>query len=516
MSGHILDQTRLEQIMGPTWPIVHLVFDALPLAVTITDAGGVVVYCNSAQLDTDGVEAGEILGKFLCDVFSPYANSVILYCLSVQKPVLNRWQYYDSPTKKNIHANNHAFPLFQDGRLTGCLNIAKSYPKTEYAGYFQDRFPEEPAAGHDPAVRFGALVGRAPAFRKAIQAARSAAENRLPVLIYGETGVGKELFARGLHNASARRKKPFVAVNCSAIPENLFEGLMFGVSKGAFTGAEKRPGFFEEANGGTIYLDELDSLPPALQPKVLRVLQENEVRRLGSRTDVALDVKVISSVAQAPLSLVERGLLRADLFYRLGAALIPIPPLRERPGDLSLLVSHFIEKHAQPLGKRIQRASPDFLELLEQYHWPGNVRELEHVVTGALTLAGHRRLTLGADLTPEYFRNFIFARPDTAPAPDKAASPWPTADPGFPSAVLSFIGQAPPESAIPRPPTPPVRNPLMEHQRRSRDEEKRLIADYLRQSFGNVALAARLMGLPPQKLHYKIKKYGIDVGNFKA
>lgn len=506
MSGCAIDRERLEKIVGPGWPLVNQVYDELPLGVTIADTGGIAAYLNKAQLDIDGLTPKDVLGRFLCDIYAPYTVSVILNCLSAQKPILNHWQVYDSPVNKDIHAVNHAFPLFRDGRLTGCLAMVKSYPKTEADNFHRDYLAEDIGKKPRNDVSFNKLVGQAPAFRRAIQIARTAAEHHLPVMIHGETGVGKELFARGLHNASTRKDKPFVAINCAAVPDNLFEGLMFGVTKGAFTGAVERPGFFEEANGGSVYLDEIDSMPLSLQPKVLRVLQEGEVRRLGSRREIPVDVKVISSMSQDPLALVDQGRFRSDLFFRLGAILVPVPPLRKRPGDILLLLDHFIAKHAKPLGKKIQRASADFIDILNKSRWPGNVREFEHVVTGAITLAAPRRQTLGPDLLPEYFKNIIFMsqglrtpRADEAEAPEARTpavrSPWRAGG-----------------TASPAEPSPPIAR----HNGRTRDDERRLIVEHLQQSFGNVALAARLMGLSPQLLHYKIRKHDLDAREFKV
>jgi len=509
MSACALDRERLEKILGPAWPFVNQVYDELPLGVTIADSGGIAAYLNRAQLEIDGLKPKDVLGRFLCDIYAPYTVSVILNCLSAQKPILNHWQVYDSPVNKDIHAVNHAFPLFRDGRLSGCLAMVKNYPKTEVDSFRRSYISEDVDIDRKvgTGLSFKNLVGLAPAFKRAIQVARTAAEHHLPVMIHGETGVGKELFARGLHNASARKDKPFVAVNCSAIPDNLFEGLMFGVTKGAFTGAVERPGFFEEANGGSIYLDEIDSMPLSLQPKVLRVLQEGEVRRLGSRRDIPIDVKVISSMSQDPLVMVDQGRFRSDLFFRLGAILISVPPLRERPGDIPLLLNHFITKHAKPLGKKIQRASADFIDILNKSQWPGNVREFEHVVSGAITLAAPRRQTLGPDLLPEYFKNIIFmAQGRLSPYGGEAEPPEESEAHAGARRPADFVRASFPTAAAP---------PMARHNIQVANDERVFILEHLEKSFGNVALAARLMGLSPQLLHYKIRKHGLSAHDFK-
>ena len=496
-----IDQKALERVMGPAWPMATMIFNDLPLGVVIADIGGMVAYYNQAQLSIDGLKFEDVNGRFLSDIYSPFTTSIILNCLAAQKPVLNHWQLYDSPTLKNIQAISNALPLFKDGKLSGCISFTKGYPKVELDDYLSDIKSEPQPANLN--ISFGRLVGRSSNFIRAVKAAEAASENHLPVLIYGETGVGKELFARGIHNSSSRADQPFVPVNCSAIPENLFESLMFGISRGAFTGAIDKAGFFEEANGGTIYLDEIDSMPLSLQPKVLRVLQEGEVRRLGSNLTLKLDVKIVSSMSQEPLKVVEVGRFRSDLFYRLGAIIINIPPLRERLDDLQPLLDHFISKYSASLGKPIKRVSHDFMELLQKSSWPGNVRELEHIVTGAITMAKPRQQTIGTDLMPEYFKNVVFhAQHSQKKAQNhEVISP----DSQEPSRHGRLIEKDISRSA----------DSYVAKKNQLQLEEERLIRDYLAKSFGNVALASRLMNLSPQTLHYKIKKYAIKVTDFK-
>jgi len=177
------------------------------------------------------------------------------------------------------------------------------------------------------------------------------------------------------------------AVNCAAIPENLLEGILFGTTPGAFTGARNKPGLFERASGGTIFLDELNSMALGLQAKILRVIQEYKVRRLGSIKEVEIDLKIISTVNKEPHVAIAERSLRSDLFYRLGVVFIPIPPLRQRPGDIALLTRHFLKKHSRALNKKVREVSAEVQELFLTHHWPGNVRDLEHFIEGALNLA---------------------------------------------------------------------------------------------------------------------------------
>jgi arginine utilization regulatory protein len=223
--------------------------------------------------------------------------------------------------------------------------------------------------------------------RSAIRMARMSAASPSPIMISGETGTGKELFAQSIHNHSPRKKKPFIPVNCAAIPENLLEGILFGTSRGSFTGAIDKPGLFEQANGGTIFLDELDAMPLTLQVKLLRVIQEKKVRKLGSLKEIDLDVKILSSVGQQPLKIVQNGSLRMDLFYRMGVVSIMLPPLRERQEDMETLIQHFIAKYNQALGEKVESISSEVADLFVGYRWPGNVRELENVIERAALLS---------------------------------------------------------------------------------------------------------------------------------
>lgn len=207
------------------------------------------------------------------------------------------------------------------------------------------------------------------------------------VLIYGETGTGKELVAESLHSEGKRSGKPFVSQNCAAIPSNLLESLFFGTEKGSYTGALTRKGLLEEADGGTLFLDEINSMEIGLQAKLLKVLEEKKVRRLGGSRDIPFDVRIVAAVNEDPAKLIREHRLREDLYYRLGVVRITLPPLRKRKGDIALLTRHFIERYNQKMKRDIRGISEQALRRLEQYSWPGNVRELQNVVEGAYVSA---------------------------------------------------------------------------------------------------------------------------------
>jgi two-component system response regulator PilR (NtrC family) len=235
--------------------------------------------------------------------------------------------------------------------------------------------------------RSRALVGTSRPMQRVYELVTQVASTRANVLVVGESGTGKELVARAIHDQSDRAEKPFVAVNCAAIPENLLESELFGHVKGAFTGAvHNKDGLFETADGGTLFFDEIGELPAPLQVKLLRVIQEKSIRRVGGNTDRRVDVRIVAATNRCLEDEVAAGRFREDLYYRLNVIQIALPPLRERPEDVPLLVQHFIEKYAAELRREIEGCSDDALEALLAYPFPGNVRELENVVERAVAL----------------------------------------------------------------------------------------------------------------------------------
>jgi DNA-binding NtrC family response regulator len=241
---------------------------------------------------------------------------------------------------------------------------------------------------HAGTLTFKDIVTRSPRMNAVLRQAEKAAASAIPVLIEGQSGVGKELIARAIHGCGERRAKPFVAVNCGAIPDNLVESLLFGHEKGAFTGAtERHTGKFVEASGGTLFLDEVGELPPNAQVKLLRAIQEGEVEPVGARKPVKVDVRLVSATNRNLIADVTQGRFREDLFYRLHVFPLSVPPLAERPEDIPDLARHFLARISAEEGKRIRAITPQALALLRAYPWPGNVRQLENAVFRAVVLA---------------------------------------------------------------------------------------------------------------------------------
>ena len=252
----------------------------------------------------------------------------------------------------------------------------------------------------DGTLSFKDIVTQSARMRAALRVAEKAASSAIPVLIEGESGVGKELVARAIHGSGERRARPWVTVNCGAIPENLIESILFGHERGAFTGAtERHVGKFVEASGGTLFLDEVGELPLAAQVKLLRAIQEGEVEPVGARKPVKVDVRVISATNRDLLADVKVGRFREDLFYRLHVFPISLPPLRERPEDIPELVRHFVARFAAEEGKRVRMVTAEALDLLVRYRWPGNVRQLENGIFRAVVLTDGD--TIGLDEIPQ-------------------------------------------------------------------------------------------------------------------
>jgi transcriptional regulator with PAS, ATPase and Fis domain len=350
----------------------------------------------------------------------------------------------------------------------------------EYATMRIMAAPAEEAVGYvapGAAHAFGSIVGTSEAIQRAIAlSCRVAAHTRSPVLLHGETGTGKELFARGIHNAGEHSGQPFVGINCAALPENLLESELFGHERGAFSGAtEQKRGLLEVAGRGTIFLDEVGELPIELQPKLLRVLEERCVRRVGGLREQEIECRIIAATNRDLATAVDAGTFRADLYFRLSVLAVELPPLRERTGDVELLARYFVEKVAREHGVRPKELAAETLNALRGYTWPGNVRELRNAMEGALVFAE------GAVLLPEHVR---VRRRYSVPSPMVADGEPPAA-----AIVLPRTGM-----------------PL-------REAEKQLIEATLRLAGYNQSEAARMLQISRPTLTRKIRSYGLRLSD---
>jgi transcriptional regulator with PAS, ATPase and Fis domain len=320
---------------------------------------------------------------------------------------------------------------------------------------------------------FGDLVGCSAKFLQVRELLAKAAESRVTVLLLGETGVGKDMFAKALHEGSARRDKAFVAVNCAAIPRDLIEAELFGVEKGAFTGADQsRPGRFERAHGGTLFLDEVGELSPQAQAALLRVLQESEMERVGDTRTRKVDVRLVAATNENLEEAVEQGRFRADLLYRLNVYSVVVPPLRERIDDVPELVTHFIDKYSSLHGKQVQGITDRAMAMLRAYQWPGNIRELGNMIERGIILAGHDGQIEAQHLFPHVGEKQQVASQVEGESGALAASAEQLLEEGVDLARL----------------------------------ERVLIEGAMQRTGGNVTRAAALLGLSRATLDYRLKK----------
>ena len=312
---------------------------------------------------------------------------------------------------------------------------------------------------------FDNIIGRSGSMQEIFATIERVAPSRATVLLTGESGVGKDLIARAIHFHSPRKDKPLVKINCTAIPENLMESELFGYEKGAFTGAQtSKPGKFEQADSGTVFLDEIGDVPAAVQVKLLRILQEREFERLGSNTTRHIDVRLVAATNQDLRAALEQGTFREDLYYRLNVVPINIPPLRERKQDIPFLANHFVHKLAPDAGTQVEGITDAAMEKLMGYHWPGNVRELENVIERSLVMANGTQLDV-ADIKLEN-------------APSRRQQ---TGEPGFLPEGMTLD-----------------------------QYEQELIREALKRADGNKSQAARLLGLTRNALRYRLTQMGLE------
>ncbi len=344
----------------------------------------------------------------------------------------------------------------------------------EYTGYLNQQLHGE--------FDFGNIIGDSPALREVLEKVEQVAPTSSTVLLRGETGTGKELVAHAIHINSKREEKPFVRVNCASLAPGILESELFGHEKGSFTGAmERRRGRFELADGGTLFLDECGDLPMEVQIKLLRTLQERELERVGGNETIKVDVRVVSATNRNLEKMIEEGEFREDLYYRLNVFPINLPPLRDRPEDLQVLLGHFIMKFARQMGVPVSPPSAEVVAKLREYNWPGNVRELENIVERAMILS--RGAPLGAV-------HLDFGR---------------RAQPSSSGPVPSIATQAPsvPAAAVPGEEGKSLAERLLE------SERKEIVAA-VEKSRGNIASAARTLGINRSTLYYRLRKHGLE------
>ncbi|MEY8304361.1 sigma-54 interaction domain-containing protein [Anaerosalibacter bizertensis] len=438
-----------------------------------------IVY-NGAMSKLEGLKEETVINRDLLEIFPSLdeESSTLINVMRTGQSIINRTQTYLNLKGQKIVTVNSTLPLIHKGKIVGALEIAKNVTHIKKLSDqlidLQNELNINNKEKQNKTIKkykFKDIIGNNKKLKKAIEVGRRGSKSTSSVLIYGETGSGKELFAQSIHYDGPRKNKPFIAQNCAAIPDSLLEGILFGTEKGGFTGAVDRPGIFEQANGGTLMLDEINSMTLSLQAKLLRVLQEGYIRRVGGIKDIPIDVKIIATTNEDPVESVKKGALRKDLYYRLNVIYIAIPPLKERLDDIPILCEHFIKKYNKELDKDIWLVSEEVLSCFQNYSWPGNVRELENAIESAMNYISEDEHVL----KKEHFisnRHIIDSKPKTN--------------------LFKKIDEG---KALPE---------LIE------DIEKKIIIQGLTKNNNNISHTARELGIKRQTLQHKLKKYDIS------
>lgn len=459
--------------------IIYELLNLIDVGVYIVDQDGKGIFYNHTMADLEKVNVEDVLGKKYHEAFPAIRleESTMFRALKKRESTVRQRQTYKNLYGKEITTINSTMPVLVDGQPIAAIEVAKDITDLSQmadrimelgGGAREEDAPQADERPKSPIRRysFDDIWGQNPDFAEVVDRAKRAAAIDASVLIYGETGTGKELFAQSIHYGGARRNKPFLAQNCAAIPEHLLEGMLFGTAKGGFTGAVDRAGLFEQANGGTLLLDEISAMPYDLQSKLLRVLQENYIRRVGGTKDIPVDVRIIATINETPEDLMAHGKLRKDLYYRLNVVNIAIPPLRERPGDVVLLAERFLEKHNKRFNKEIWMISDGAAKRLRSYEYPGNVRELENIIEQSVSMADREHV----------LSEKLLSMPGSGKKPRAAAHKYDAQVP-----LDQYLDQM----------------------------EQQIIKDAMVNAGGNISKAAESLQIKRQTLQHKLKKYHI-------
>lgn len=443
----------------------------------VNEKGETVIY-NKKMAELEDMEKDSVVGEKILDIFPSLdeENSTLLQTLVEGKEIHNKQQEYLNKYGQKIITINSTIPIeFDDGNrwaleiakdITEIKNLYNKINKLQDKLYNNEDFEED----ENDLYTFSDIKGENKKLKKVIKYARQAAKTDSSILIVGETGTGKELFAQSIHNESERKENAFIAQNCAALPENLLEGILFGTRKGGFTGAVNRNGLFEQANGGTLLLDEINSMSPTLQAKLLRVLQTNKIRPIGGDEEIKVDVRIIATTNTPPIKAIRNGDLREDLYYRLAVVLLYLPLLKEREDDIWLLSNYFIDKFNKKFSSRVKGLSEDALKLFEKYEWPGNVRQLEHVIEGAINI-----IARDGYIKKEHIEPFLInIEEEENSLKDKNIDK----EEKLPDMIDKY--------------------------------EKEIIIQSLKENDGNVTKTAESLGIKRQSLQYRIDKYNIQ------
>lgn len=441
--------------------------------VIMTDSTGKIIFYNKKLGEYEDLNPGEVIGRRLMDVYQWSMESSEHYqVLKTGKPI--REGNYRNVTKrgKTKQLIASSFPIKNGSVTEAVYSISRDLTPirdvyNRAIGLQATSEKRSPGLNNGTRFTLDNLVCLSSKMKNLIYDAQKAAVGDAPVLVYGETGTGKEMIVQGMHNAGTRSKEPFVALNCAALPESLLESLLFGTKKGAFTGAENTRGFFEQAGSGTLYLDEINSMPLNFQAKFLRAVQEKCFRKLGDDKELPVKCKIVSSVNMDPIKCVKNGQLRKDLYYRISAISLEVPPLRKRKADILPLVEFFQQKYCEIYGNKNIIIDDDLRQLLNNYDWPGNVRELEHIIESAVSLLNDNEIMTIYNI-PQYLRKKLFFNNYMTPQQEGQTL----------NDILAGV-------------------------------EKQVVSHALEKNGMNITQAAKALGISRQNMQYRIEKLGL-------
>jgi arginine utilization regulatory protein len=455
------------------WPEqMEKLLEFIQTGVHLINKEGITLFYNQKMAEIDGLNQENVVGKNIFHLFPSLTeeSSTLVRALKTGKEIREQVQTYVNFKGQQITSINRTYPLWQNGEIVGAVELAEDLTRVvklnEQILELRQQLIEHQFKGEDRVQ----LIGMDPAFLHALEKIKRVARTDSTVLITGATGTGKELVAKKIHQSSPRKKHPFIAQNCAAVPGDLLEGLLFGTVRGAFTGAINRPGLFEQAHKGTLLLDEINSLDMGLQAKLLRVLQDKKIRRLGGTEEFQTNVRIIAAMNTDPLQSVKKGEMRADFYYRLNVVTIHLPPLSQRKEDIPLLIDHFIQEFNREFNRKVFNVTTRAMEYLKGYSWPGNIRELKHSLEYAFNMLGEKEQQIDVSHLPPLF--------------EKNSPSKKNEGPGLP------------------PPLYPMNLPqLLE------EYEKDLLQRTLAYYQNNISKTAKALGMKRQAIQYKMKKY---------
>ena len=461
-------------------------------SILIIDVNGKVLYYEDFNDEINMLRNEDVLGKSIFQLYPFFRREdfTVFKAIDTKKVIVNQLQQFEvngTPHK----ALNSAYPLMNETGVIGCMVMSR-----ELRNISGRRTSVTTSAKYN----FSDIITQNIEFLNSFEKLRRLSSGDSNILIYGETGTGKELIAHTIHANSPRRSQPFIIQNCAALPPNLIESILYGSAKGSFTGAVNKPGLFEVAEGGTLFLDEVNSIPLELQGKLLRAIENKAIRRVGENFERAIDVRIIASTNEMMDQMLERGEFRKDLLYRLNVASFSIPPLRERADDIPLLCSHYIDYYNSLMNYQVEGIDKEVRHFFYGYPWEGNVRELKNVIEYACTIKTRGLITM-RDI-PDYMQVRKYREQQATPVlPSAAGTTASQAAPAFPG-TIGTAGTEAPDAADYRRPGESLASQV-----------ERLETDILREAClrhrYNMSRVAEELKISRQTLYKKCKKYGV-------